>query len=154
MISEKIIRSEFNISGGAFGEGFVASSGSEVNISGGIFADGFEANRSSIVNLLGTEFFLDGEPLENLILDQTTTVSERGENVILSGLLADGTSFDFALDDGFDFPGFNFYTSDHFASGSTLTVTLVAVPEPGSGLALATISILLLSSRRKKTLHS
>ena len=29
----------------------------------------------------GAEFFLDGEPLENLILDQTTTVSERGENV-------------------------------------------------------------------------
>ena len=85
MISEKIIRSEVNISGGAFGEGFVASSGSEVNISGGIFADGFEANRSSIVNLLGTEFFLDGEPLENLILDQTTTVSECGFRLHVDG---------------------------------------------------------------------
>lgn len=110
-----------------------------------------QASRHSNKNLKrNTEFFLDGEPLENLILGQTTTVSERGENVILSGLLADGTSFDFVLDDGFNFGN----TSDRFASGSTLTVTLVAVPEPGSGLMLATISILLLSSRRKKTLHS
>ena len=108
------------------------------------------ANSGSIVNLFGTEFFLDGEPLENLILGQTATVSERGEDVILSGVFADGTSFDFVLDDDFNFLN----TSDRFASGSTLTVTLVPVPEPGSGLALATISILLLSSRRKKTLHS
>ena len=87
--------------------------------------------------------------MEDLILGQTTIISERGENGVLSGLLADGTSFDFELNENITFP------NSGIGPGATLTVTLVAaVPEPGSGLTLAMTSILLLSRRRKRVLGS
>ena len=87
--------------------------------------------------------------MDNLILGQTSTISERGENGVLSGLLADGTSFDFDLTENTTFP------NRGIGPSATLTVTLVAaVPEPGSGLTLATITILLLSRRRKHALRS
>ena len=105
----------------------------------------FDALGDSTVNIFGTEFFLNGELLDDLVLDQAFTIFDRGEDLVLSGLFADGTAFDFDLDgvgDGF--------RKDFFGSGTTLTVTRVAVPEPGCGLTLATMSILLLSRRRRR----
>ena len=140
--------STVNISGGDVGTFFDAESGSTINISGGTVGNNFTANDGSTVNIFGAEFFLDGEILDELVLDQAFTIFDRGQNLTLSGLLADGTPFDFNLNSS------AFSLNDSFVSGSTLTVTLVtAVPEPGSGLTLATISILLLSRRRRQALR-
>lgn len=136
-----------NISGGTVGDNFEADVFSTVNISGGTVGDEFRAELFSTVNLFGTEFFLNGAPF--LVLDEATTVIDRGEDVVLSGLLTDGTSFEFDLNSS------NVSGEDFFDDSATLTVTLAsAVPEPASGLTLATISILLLGRRQKPALRS
>jgi len=127
---------EVNISGGTVGNAFGALNGSAVNISGGTVGDNFEADVFSTVNI-------------SLVLDEATTVIDRGEDVVLSGLLTDGTSFEFDLNSS------NVSGEDFFDDSATLTVTLAsAVPEPASGLTLATISILLLGRRQKPALRS
>ena len=130
--------STINISGGSLGAAS-AVSGSTVNISGGTIGSNFAADSGSEINVFGTEFFLSGTPVDNLVLGETT-ILELGEDVALSGLLADGTPFDF---------GNNSLPNRGIRSGATLTVTLVGVPEPGSGLPLVMTSILSLSRRRK-----
>ena len=137
--------SEVNISGGTLGSNFDAQEGSTVNISGGTFGDGFDARSGSTVNLFGTEFFLNGSQIDASTLDETFTILDRGEGIVLSGVFADGTLFDFDLNSN------PFTTSlDFFASDSTLTITrVVAVPEPGCGLTLATMSLVLLVRRRR-----
>ena len=136
-----------NISGGTVGDNFAALDGSTVNISGGTIGSDFTTN--SEVNIFGTEFFLNGDPLNDLILGQATGIFDLDEAGVLTGSLADGSSFEFDL---IDDP--NFQAIGSINSAAALTVTLVAVPEPGSGLTLATISVFLLSRRRKKTLRS
>ena len=85
--------------------------------------------------------------MDDLVLDQSFTVFDRGPDLILSGLLADGTAFDFDLNQ----IDSSFLSVDFFDSSSTLTITRVAaVPEPGCGLTLATMSMLLLSRRRRR----
>ena len=121
----------------------MASNGSTINISGGIFGDNFDANNGSAVNIFGTEFFLNGLRIDDLLIDQAFTILDRGEDIILSGLLTDGTLFDFNLDDS------RLASDDFFASSATVTVTRVAVPELGCGLTLATMSVLLLVRRRR-----
>ena len=140
--------SAVDISGGTFGNGFNAFGDSTVDISGGTFGDDFRANNSSTVNLFGTEFFLNGSPIDALTLGEPFTVLDRGEDVVLSGVFADGTPFDFDLNPNTPPP---FSSRDFFASSSTLTITLVpvAVPEPGCGLTLATMSLVLLVRRRR-----
>lgn len=141
--------SAVNISGGTVGDNFEADAFSTVNISGGTVGDEFRAEFFSTVNLFGTEFFLNGNPFDDLVLDEATTVIDRGEDVVLSGLLTDGTSFEFDLNSS------NVSGEDFFDDSATLTVTLAsAVPEPASGLTLATISILLLGRRQKPALRS
>ena len=117
-----------------------------MNISGGSFADSFDARSGSTVNLFGTEFFLNDTLIDASTLGETITIFDRGDDVILSGLFADGTRFDFELNSGAVFPN----TRDSFDSGATLTITrVVAVPEPGCGLTLATMSLVLLVRRRR-----
>lgn len=141
--------SAVNISGGTVGDNFEADAFSTVNISGGTVGDEFRAEFFSTVNLFGTEFFLNGNPFDDLVLDEATPVIDRGEDVVLSGLLTDGTSFEFDLNSS------NVSGEDFFDDSATLTVTLAsAVPEPASGLTLATISILLLGRRQKPALRS
>jgi len=140
--------STVNISDGTIGNFFNADFGSTINISGGTIGSDFTAN--SEVNLFGTEFFLNGNPLNELILGQATDIFELAETGVLAGSLADGSSFEFDLIDDPNFESIGGINS----AESTLTVTLVAVPEPGSGLTLAMISVLMLSRRRKKTLRS
>ena len=132
--------------GGSFGDFFEVLAGGTVNISGGSFADSFDARSGSTVNLFGTEFFLNDTLIDASTLGETITIFDRGDDVILSGLFADGTRFDFDLNSGAVFSN----TRDSFDSGATLTITrVVAVPEPGCGLTLATMSLVLLVRRRR-----
>lgn len=115
-----------NISGGTVGEDFNVFGGGFfgngiVNISGGNFGNNFEALSESEVNLFGTEFLLNGTPL-NLALDQTITIINRGAGEVLSGTLSDGTAFDFELNDVLTFSPLD----DFFADDATVTVTLAA----------------------------
>ena len=97
---------------------FNANSGSEVNISGGTVDDVFvfNAESGSMVNLMGTEFLLDGVLLDSLVAGEAFTINDR--DVTLSGLLADGTPFEFDLNSTTNF------FEDSFAPDATLTVTL------------------------------
>ena len=143
---DALIGSTVNISGGTF-ENFDALLGSTVNISGGEVGIDFDAFSGSTVNLFGTEFFLNGSLVDASTLGEPFTIFDRGEDVVLSGVFADGTLFDFDLN-----PNNTLFSSlDFFDSDSTLTITLVpvAVPEPGCGLTLATMSLVLLVRRRR-----
>ena len=139
--------STVNISGGTFGDNIQAFDGSTINISGGTFGNDFDIFSGSTVNLFGTEFFLNGSLIDASTLDEPFTIFDRGEDVVLSGVFADGTLFDFDLN-----PNNPLFSSlDFFDSDSTLTITrvAVAVPEPGCGLTLATMSLVLLARRRR-----
>ncbi|MCA9188612.1 MAG: PEP-CTERM sorting domain-containing protein, partial [Planctomycetales bacterium] len=128
--------STVNISGGTVGSNFYAYSGSTVSIIGGTVGNIY-ASSGSTVNISGSEFFLDGMPLA-LEPGLTTTINNR--NVLLSGLLADGTAFELNLNS-------NFVWGQHlFEPGATLTVTLV--PEPST--ALLGIGLLLVLRRVKR----
>ena len=85
-----------NISGGTFGNLFVIQPDSVVNVSGGGVTESVRAFNDGTLNLFGTEFFLDGAALTTLELDQAFEITDRGD-VSLSGVLADGTSFELPL---------------------------------------------------------
>ena len=138
--------STVNILGGEFGEFFEVQDGGTANISGGIFGDSFDARSGSFVNLFATEFSINDSLISELEIGETITIFDRGDDLILSGLFADGTRFDFEL----NFKAIFSNTRDSFNSDSTLTITrIAAVPEPGCGLTLATMSIVLLVRRRR-----
>ena len=121
VFSEAFSGSEVNISGGFVGLGFVANSGSVVNFSGGMVGAGFGAFSGSQVNVFGSDFVLDGIPLDDrLTINNAFTILDR--DVTLSGLLADGTEFSFVLNSVFT----NANPGGTFEPGATLTVTLVA----------------------------
>ena len=123
--------STVNILGGIFGDFFEVQDGGTVNISGGSFGDSFDARSGSSINLFGSEFFLNDTLIDTLTLGEPLTIFDRGEDVVLSGVFADGTRFDFELNSSTVFSN----TGDSFDPNSTLTITRVAaVPEPGCGL--------------------
>ena len=135
-----------NVSGGSVGNIFDALSGSEINISGGNignFVDGFSGSE---FNLFGSDFFLNDLSLDDILtFNEAFTILDRGEDLVLTGLLADGSPFSFDLN-ATDVLGDDFFDPD-----ATLTVTLVsAVPEPSS-LVLLGLSGLVLLGRRRKT---
>ena len=124
---------EINISGGSVGFGFVGMDDSVVNISGGTmgtltvsegnisggnFIGFFRGGRE--VNLFGSNFALDGEPLDSLTIDDAFTIVDR--DVTLTCLLADGSPFTFELNSTTT----PFAAEDFFGPGATLTVTLVS----------------------------
>lgn len=116
-----------NISGGSFQSQLTNSDGWEFEL----FADG-------TLNLTGTEFMLDGVSLGV----GTHNITDR--NVILDGLLLDGSEFKVALTSGVQN---HFDGLDYFDENATLTVTVV--PEPGS-LALLGLGGLALVRRRRR----
>lgn len=109
--------SEVIISGGEFGDAFTANTESEVMISGGTFGSSFIALSNSEVNFYGTDFLLDGTPLQDLVLGHISDILDR--NVTLSGVLADGSPFSFYLD------SLNLHAGHYFDSAAVLTVSLV-----------------------------
>ena len=128
-----------NITGGVFGPDVTCGRGSVVNISGGDFEHEvhamflstinvwggnvgyFQAHEQSQANFFGTEFFLDGVEMTQLIPGQPFTIAER--DVPFTGTLADGTPFSFLLIS--EDPHQQGADVDHFAAGAFLTVTLM-----------------------------
>ncbi len=109
-----------NISGGTVAQ-LDAAAGSTVNIRGGTVLD-FNGFAGSQVNLFGTEFMIDGVPLDALEVGLPMTIGDR--DMTLSGEFGDGTSFSIALNST------NVGTGDFVSPTATLTVTLV---DPTSG---------------------
>lgn len=95
------------------------------------------------MNILGSEFFIDGLELTDLLLDESFTITDR--NVTLSGLLADREQFSFNL-----IPVNTFLFDDFFSSGATLTVTATTpVPEPSSSVFISLALAMGLLRRRR-----
>lgn len=116
-----------------------SSPGTEVNISGG-HVEGFLTIRSAVeLNLFGRQFLLDGILLDELQVGKSFTIADR--NMILSGVLADGTAFSFDLNSR------TTLNVDYISPDATLTVTLV-VPEPAS-VTLTSLGYVLLLRRRR-----
>ena len=111
-----------NISGGSVGSLFHANTGSAVNISGGTLPFNFRVLAGSEFNLFGSDFTIDGAPIDGLADGDSLTIVDRG--VFLSGLLADGSEF------GFRLGVFGFFEDGFFDPEATVTVTLGSpVPE-------------------------
>ena len=109
--------SAVNISGGTIGDFFSARMDSVVNISGCTLSFEFEARAGSAVNLFGSDFVLDGVPLDSLTVDDAFTITDR--DVALSGVFADGSAFSLLLNSDLSL-------GDFISPDATLTVTLVA----------------------------
>ena len=110
------------ISGRSVGSLFHANTGSAVNISGGTLPFNFRVLAGSEFNLFGSDFTIDGVPIDGLVVGDTLTIEDRG--VFLSGLLADGSEF------GFRLGVFGFFEDGFFDPNATITVTLGSpVPE-------------------------
>ena len=143
-----------NISGGTIDDFLLALDGSEFNISGGSIGDFFAGFADSAINLFGSDFSLNGVSLdETLSLGEAVTISDRGDDLILTGRFADGSTFSFDLNAAsfFDdeFALIDDSGRDYFDSSATLTLTLVsAIPEPSS-VVLGLSSLVLLGRRRK-----
>ena len=110
-----------NITGGSFGSGFLTLAESVVNISGGTFGGllgtGFSINSGAELNLFGSNFAIDGVPLDDsLVMGQAFTIEER--DVTLSGVLVDGSPF------SFDLMSVDVLFEDFFEPDATVTVTL------------------------------
>ena len=115
------------IFGGSFSEGFTADTGSLVNIFGGNTPD-FFAKQDALVNLFGRDFKIDGVPVAGLSLGEAFVIAER--DVVLSGVLADGTPFDFDLSASVASARWPFEALPKVDALAIITVTLV--PEPGA----------------------
>ncbi|MDC0935470.1 PEP-CTERM sorting domain-containing protein, partial [Pirellulales bacterium] len=125
--------SEVHISGGVIGESFQALSGSEVNVFGGAVGDFIFVDKDGTVNLFGSQFVLDDIDITaSLTLNEPFPIKVR--DVMLSGLLADGSAFSFNLKSSVDMYG---EPADFFDPGAILTVTLV--PEPTTVLVLISL---------------
>ncbi|MEM6499995.1 MAG: hypothetical protein AAF709_25215, partial [Pseudomonadota bacterium] len=133
-----------NISGGVVGDLVDVFSGATVNISGGNVGNEFGARSGSTVNLFGTSFFVNGVELDDLVLGEAFFIT--GRNTMLTGILADGSLFDFDLNDTVTFG------SDLFAQDATLTVTLV--PAPGAAGMLAVAGVATALRRRQIGTHA
>ena len=98
-----------------------AEAGSVVNFNDGIISGTFDARPNSVVNLFGSNFAIDGIPVDCMEVGETVTISDR--DAILTGLLPDGSEFSFELN-----PDEEFFNADFFSPNATLTVTQ-AVPQ-------------------------
>jgi len=76
--------------------------------------------------------------LTDLQLDRASIIDERG--ITLSGILADGSAFEFDLTDNL------FGPTDYFAASSIVTVTLVPAPTATGVIALSGIA----AARRRR----
>ncbi|MEM6553798.1 MAG: hypothetical protein AAF750_16895 [Planctomycetota bacterium] len=135
-----VVEGTLNIAGGSVGTGLNIFDG-VVNFSGGEIAEGLGVNEEGTFNVFGTAFFLDGVELNGLTLGEAFVITDR--DVALTGVLADGSAFDFDLNSTF------ILSEDFFDVGATLTVTLVPEPTSLCPFALGTASLL----RRRRHSH-
>lgn len=136
-----IQQGRLDMSGGELaGEVFVSGT-SDAQISGGLVSGDLRAIFGAHVELLGQSFSLNGSPISGLINPGDSLIVDARGGAILSGVLADGSPIDFALNET-SIPG-----QDQFSADSTLRLTLV--PEP-STMGIMAITCLSLAASRKK----
>ncbi|TWT35479.1 hypothetical protein KOR34_03710 [Posidoniimonas corsicana] len=99
--------------------GFNARSGSQITVRAGYVGGDFDADVGAQVELTGYDFKLDGLPVAGLATVGDAIGVDLGAGQLLTGVLADGTSFAFHSDD-----------SDQLAAG-TLTLRRTDAPESG-----------------------
>jgi len=114
------------VSGGAFAREIQLDHGALAEISGGKFAAGLRALAGSEVRIIGSEFALDGDPIEGLSPGESLVITETDKD--LSGVLRDGTPFEFRLGQQCD----RGCTAGGIDPGAQLTISLAAVPEPSA----------------------
>lgn len=135
--------STWNISGGTFTSLLFGIAGT-ANISGGTLSgiEDFNLSDGGEINLVGSDFFLDGIALNDLTPGAPILISDR--DVILSGLLSDGSRFDFDLSTDEFAPQF-------FSPNATLTVSLTpaSIPEPTSSMIFSLAALVALCVRRR-----
>ncbi|MCA9235207.1 MAG: hypothetical protein KDA44_07035 [Planctomycetales bacterium] len=114
--------SVLTIEGGQINSSLFAHRGGTLNLKGGYTGGLLGIDAESFVNFVGTEFYLDGSRIEDLVPGESYVISDRG--IVLSGVLEDGTEFQLLLGgtgrEGYDIKG-------------EIAVALTVVPEP-SGL--------------------
>jgi hypothetical protein len=114
--------SAVNIAGGTVGTSFDALSGSVINVSGGVIGNDFDADSGSTVNIYATQLVFDGEDSTDewaaIFMENPFEISDR--DVTFSGLLADGSPFDFRLNST------NLANTDYFHPNAHLILTLVS----------------------------
>jgi len=140
-----VLEAEVNISGGSFSR--PGSLGGVINFSGGEL-DGQLFFLGGELNVFGSEFFIDGVLLDQLVNGSATAIPNVGAT--LSGTLADGSSF--AIDvEGDDFNGPNVSDARLSLFDATLSVTQVAaVPEPNTSFAVLMVMGLFVTARRRQ----
>lgn len=110
------------LEGGTVGAFLDIDQGATLHYSGGSIGDKLEVFSGGRLDIVGSEFFIDGQPLEGLLPGEPFEVSERGGEV-LSGILADGSPFAFDLNAS---PPSAAPLADVFYGSAVLTVTRVA----------------------------
>jgi hypothetical protein len=85
---------------------------------GGEVASALIVDDGGVLNVFGYDLTLSGVPIEGLLLDETLSITQR-DGTTLAGRLADGTSFDFRLQQSTS------RSFDIFSLDSTVTVTRV-----------------------------
>jgi hypothetical protein len=107
----------YNVSGGTLTGITTLWPGAEFTLSGGQVTGGIQALTDAYMEVRGTSFFLDGVDLgAGMALGESMAISSR--DVILEGLLADGSSFNFDLDTD------DHTSSEFFSSGMVLRIVM------------------------------
>jgi hypothetical protein len=133
-----VVGGNMTISGGKIGKFFTA--GEKVRVSGGIFEADFFALESEQVEFIGEQFLLDGEPIPGLTdAGDSVVLTERGGQ-LLTGTFADGSPFDFILNNELVIND-DLEATRQDAFGDSTILKLTIVPEPGSAV-LATMIVL------------
>ncbi|MEO0530928.1 MAG: hypothetical protein AAF266_10200, partial [Planctomycetota bacterium] len=86
------------ISGGVFGDFLGVAGGGTVTLRGGTPGDFFQLNDGSQLDVVGSNFQIDGLPIDGLDdAGDQTIITDRGG--VLTGTLLDGSPFDLSLSD-------------------------------------------------------
>ena len=116
---------DVNFSGGTLDLTTTVGETGKIDISGGTIVNGFKARDGAEVSIRGTKFLLDGIDITNSLIENIPfAIIDRF--VPLTGILADGSSFDFDL--GIS----GIHNEDSFSNSALLSVTLVK-PEDYDG---------------------
>lgn len=91
--------STVNITGGSIGRSFFAADGSKVNLAGGTIGDGFGVSSHSELTISGNEFRIDGVLVDLSDFADEPRLIYLWEYSLLSGTLADGSTFAFGIAD-------------------------------------------------------
>ena len=128
------VSNEFRIdvTGGTIGFFSSNESGADTLVSGGQFEGRIQIEEDGVFTLVGSDFTLDGEPIDlaalGATLDDPFVVEDRG-GALLEGTLADGSFFDLVLTGGDSSAG---VSGDFVDDSATVQLALSAavIPSP------------------------